>query len=290
MGDMGAIELGGTKTLVGAGAEVRDLDDHLSVGSEDPRRTVAAACQYLVAREVEAVGVASFGPVELRVGHPRYGHITKTPKTAWRDFDLLGAISEHLTVPIALDTDVNGSALGEWRWGALSGAGVGAYVTVGTGIGGAILIDGRPAGGISHPEFGHVVVSPHHDDDYPGGCPYHGVCLEGMASGPAIKERFGEGAGVLTGSDLSFALELVAHYLAQGLRDLIYTVAPNRIVIGGGVSKLPGFHEAVAHSMLVQLAGYPGLDEPGSDGYVSAPALGDMSGLAGGLVIAERLT
>ena len=287
MGTLGAVELGGTKVLAAAGT-LAELEDHLQINTGEPEPTIDAVCEFLRALGVSSVGVATFGPVELRPGHSRYGQITTTPKIPWQNFDLLDAVASRSGVPVAIDTDVNGAALGEYQWGALAGTGVGVYITVGTGIGGSVIVDGNPAGGISHPEMGHLVVNRHPDDDYPGGCPYHGTCLEGMASGPSIQARFGAEGSDLSGSDLVRALDLVSFYLGQGLRDLVYTVAPDRIVIGGGVSKLDGFHEAVRGQLSEWLAGYPGLEEPDVAGYVSAPALGDLSGLAGGLILAER--
>ena len=287
MGTFGAVELGGTKTLAATGCEIADLEEHLRTDTLDPSATVKTVCDFLGPAEVEAVGVATFGPVELRSEELRYGHITTTPKAAWRDFDLLSAISNELGVPVVLDTDVNGAARGEVRWGALAGARVGVYITVGTGIGGSVIVDGAPLGGISHPELGHLVVTRHPDDDYPGGCPYHGSCLEGMAAGPSIVGRFGVDAADLSESDRGRALELVSHYLGQGLRALVYIVAPDRIVIGGGVSKIDGFHEAAQSRLLDGLAGYPDLPEVGRVGYISPPGLGDLSGLAGGLILAQ---
>jgi len=159
---------------------------------------------------------------------------------------------------------------------------------VGTGIGGGLVIDGHPLHGTSHPEMGHTIVMPHPDDPYAGHCPYHGACLEGMASGPAIEDRFGRVATALNHAESEEALRLVAFYLGQGLRNIVYMVAPDRIVIGGGVSHLPGFHSAVSTELAEQLAGYPGLSEHESGDFVVAPKLGDLSGLAGGLILAEH--
>ena len=191
------------------------------------------------------MGVASFGPVELRPGRPHYGYITSTPKPGWRDTDLVGPIRTALDVPIGFDTDVAGAALGEGRWGAAQGLGTFVYMTVGTGIGAAAVVGGRLAVGLGHAEMGHVSVPRQPGDTYPGGCPYHGDCLEGMAAGGAIAARFGRPAEQLDGADLRQAVEWEAGYLAEGLRTFVYTVMPERIVIGGSVPQLPGLFPLV---------------------------------------------
>ncbi|MFV1961447.1 MAG: ROK family protein [Acidimicrobiia bacterium] len=287
-GPLGTVELGGTKTLAAFGRELDDIKTPLLVDTGDPETTLEAIGDYLDSGHVTALGVASFGPVELRPGHERFGHITRTPKRAWASTDIVGFFETRLGVPIRFDTDVNAAALGEWKWGAARGLRHSVYVTVGTGIGGGLVIDGHPLHGTSHPEMGHTIVMPHPDDPYAGHCPYHGACLEGMASGPAIEDRFGRAATALNHAESEEALRLVAFYLGQGLRNIVYTVAPDRIIIGGGVSHLPGFHSAVSTELAEQLAGYPGLPEHVSGDFVVAPGLGGLSGLAGGLILAEH--
>jgi fructokinase len=199
---------------------------------------------------------------------------------------VLGPFREAFELEIGLETDVNGAALGEGRWGAAAGLQSFVYMTVGTGIGGGAVSHGRLVGGLVHPEMGHVVVSPHPGDGFGGVCPYHRACLEGMASGPALEARFGMPAGSL-GAEVVRAVDLVGFYLAQGIRNIVYTLSPERVVIGGGVSKLPGFHESIENHLTYQLGGYPGHEEHAS-GFVVAPGLGDLSGLAGALVLAEQ--
>lgn len=168
------------------------------------------------------------------------------------------------------------------------GLGTFAYLTVGTGIGGGIVVNGSPVHGAPHPEVGHVVVRRHPDDDHAGSCPFHRDCLEGMASGLSIEARYGRRAESLAGAKLEEALGLVSYYVGQGLRNVVYAVAPERVIIGGGVSKLAGFHEAVRESLQEALAGYPGEDSHADAGFVVSPALGDLSGLAGALLLAMR--
>lgn len=284
MSRLGTIELGGTKTLVAAGNSPEDMSKPLRIPTTDPEMTLARAIEHLSGLEVEALGIASFGPVELRWGHPDYGTIVSTPKPGWSGARVLDVLGDGLGVPAVIETDVNGAALGEGRWGAAKGLTDFVYITVGTGIGGGSVVNGRIAGGLGHSEMGHVVVQPHPDDDFPGRCPYHGTCLEGMANGPALEDRFGPPD---TWHDTSAAVELISFYLAQALRDLVYVVSPQRIIVGGGVSRIEKFHSRVRAQLLDQLAGYPGIDEYGSEDYVVAPGLGDRSGLAGGLVLAE---
>lgn len=284
----GAVELGGTKTLVAMGSDPSHLRDHVSIPTTTPEETLGAAIDHLRTSELDAVGIASFGPVELRLEMPRFGYITSTPKPGWSDTPVVSSFADALDRPVGFDTDVNGAALGEGKWGAAIGLGSHAYITVGTGIGGGVIASGRPLHGAPHPEFGHVVVKRHPDDDHPGSCPFHGDCLEGMAAGPALAARFGRPAQELRGEEEARALELEAFYLAQGLRDLVYVAAPERIVVGGGVSKMPGFHSALADALRGELADYPDEDSHGSDGFIVAPGLGDLSGLAGALLLAIR--
>lgn len=282
------MELGGTKTLVGSGTSIEDLTDNLRLDTASPELTLAEICEHLESAGVGGVGIASFGPIELRREHERYGYITTTPKPGWSSTNVAGFVAERLSVPVGFDTDVNGAGLGEWKWGASAGLRTSVYLTVGTGIGGGVIVDGAPLRGLSHPEVGHGIVVPLAGDTYPGRCPYHQKCLEGMASGPAIADRFGRPPSELDAVELNDALRLVSFYVAQGLRNLIYTVSPERIVVGGGVSNLPGFHGAVREELIQQLADYPGLPEYEAENFVVAPALGDLSGLAGAMLLAEE--
>jgi fructokinase len=285
---LGAVEIGGTKTLVASGESLEDLEGYHTIPTTDPGETVDAVVERLRAAGASSVGVASFGPLELRPSHARFGHITSTPKAGWSDTPVMQMLVQRLGVSVAFDTDVNGAALGEGEWGAAEGLGTFAYVTVGTGIGGGVVANGSPIHGAPHPEIGHVVVGRHPDDDHVGSCPFHGDCLEGMASGPSIEARFGRRAETLVDDEREDALGLVSHYIGQGLRNLVYAVAPERVIIGGGVSKLEGFHEAVGRSLLEFLAGYPGEETHSDPGFVVPPGLGDISGLAGALLLAIR--
>ena len=191
-------------------------------------------------------------------------------------------------MPVGFDTDVNAAALGEGRWGAARGLDTFVYLTVGTGIGAGAVVEGRVIHGLGHPEMGHLSVPHQPGDHFAGHCPFHGDCWEGMASGAAIAARWGCPAERLRGDQLRAAVDLEAAYLAAGLRNIVYAVAPQRIVVGGGVTRLPGLFPLVRAKLGEALAGYPGLDEHAAGGFVLPPALGPLAGPAGALVLAHH--
>lgn len=288
---LAGVEAGGTKfvCLVGDG-EGRVLAEE-RLPTRGPRETLADAVDALRRATAgtgppDAIGVAAFGPLDIRPG-PGHGHLLRTPKPGWSGVDLVGPLRDAFAVPVAIDTDVTGAALAEGRWGAAQGLGTFAYMTVGTGIGVGVIAGGRPLHGLVHPEAGHVAVPRAPHDDFPGACPFHGDCLEGMASGPAIAARWGAPAEQLDGPARERAVETEAHYLAQGLRALVYTVAPQRIVVGGGVAGLPGLLPRVRAHLATALGGYPGLPEHDDDAFVQAAGLGGMAGPRGALALAQ---
>lgn len=274
--------MGGTKTDVTVGTSLDDMAEPTRIPTTDPDGTLERICRYFEDQDVASVGVASFGPLELDRRSSSYGKMLTTPKPGWTGAQVYQRLSDGIGAPIVLDTDVNGSALGEGRWGAAQGMSDYVYVTVGTGIGAGVVVGEKTiSGGTGHPEMGHIVVSRHPDDTHRGSCPYHGACLEGMAAGPSLEARFGR-PETWAGNDN--VTEFAAHYLAQGMVDLYYTVAPERIVVGGGVSKLPGFHDALRTRTETLIAGYP--KAPDMELLISPPGLGDRSGLAGALILA----
>jgi fructokinase len=286
---LGAIEAGGTKFICAVGTGPDDLEC-CSIPTMSPEATIQAVIRFFQSRTgLCAIGIGSFGPVDLDPCSPAFGSITSTPKLLWRNVDLAGAIRRGLNLPVGFDTDVNAAALGEARWGAAQGLSDFLYLTVGTGIGGGSLVNGRVLHGLVHPEMGHILVP--HDwtkDPFPGVCPYHGDCLEGLASGPAIEARWG-----VSGIDLPHehpAWELEAHYLALGLANWVCTLSPRRIVIGGGVMRHADLFPLVRRHLLELLNGYiqskhllDAIDE-----YVTTPGLGERSGVLGALVLAEK--
>jgi fructokinase len=278
----GSVEIGGTKTLCAVGSSPDDLSKVLSFSTTEPVETLGNVIDYLRAESPDAVGIASFGPLDLVDGR-----VGVTPKEGWSGADLVGPLKASMEVPMGLDTDVNGAALGENRWGAAQGLRTFVYVTVGTGIGGGAMVNGETVHGLGHPEMGHISVRRHPEDTYSGICRLHGDCLEGLASGPAIGARFAVPGEALSGADLTTAVEIEAFYLAQMMRNLVYILAPERVIVGGGVSGLPGLLDLVNRRLVGELSGYPGFPEHDS-GFVVPPGLGDMSGLAGGMVLAER--
>lgn len=282
MARYGTVEIGGTKTDVSMGTSPDDLLERHRIPTSDPETTLGSVVEFFGGNPVDAIGVGSFGPLNLDRSRKNFGTLRFTPKPGWSGTPLLDILGTGLDAPVVLDTDVNAAALGEGRWGATSGMTDFAYVTVGTGIGAGIVVNGSLVNGYEHPEVGHVAVRRASDDDFGGVCPYHGDCLEGLTSGPALEGRFGSPA-TWPGNDL--VVNLAAFYLAQGMLGLKYTVAPERIVVGGGVSALPGLHDRIRVELMTLMGGYP--DQPDFDLLVSKPGLGDLSGLAGGLVLAE---
>ncbi|GAB6903914.1 ROK family protein [Kineosporia succinea] len=289
----GAVEAGGTKIVCLVGSGPGRVTARTRIPTGDPEPTLRRVVEFFAAdvREhgpLTALGVASFGPVELRRDRPDYGFILTSPKAGWKNVDVVGTLAAEFDVPIGFHTDVAGAALAEGRWGASRGLGVSVYMTVGTGIGAAAVTGGRPAAGLVHAEMGHIGVPRQPGDDFAGDCPFHGDCLEGMAGGAALAARWGRPAEQLTGTDLAQALEWEAAYLAAGLRTIVYTVAPERFVLGGSVAGgLPGLLPLVRARLTETLSGYPGLPEQARDEFVSAAQLGGMAGPAGGFVLAE---
>lgn len=278
----GAVELGGTKTVVAVGTTFSDMSDPVRIPTADPDYTLGRVTDILSGYDLQSVGVASFGPLNLDRSSPRYGTMLFTPKSGWTGAAVHERLGNSLGIPVRIDTDVNGAALGEGRWGAAQGLDSYAYVTVGTGIGAGIVVGGETITGARHPEMGHIVVSRLDGDRHEGSCPYHGECLEGMAAGPALEARFGS-PDTWAGNDL--VLRLAVHYLAQGMLNLVYTAGPERIVVGGGVSRLPGLHDRLREKLGALMAGYPAV--PDLDLLISRPGLGDHSGLAGALLLAN---
>ncbi|MEU0555516.1 ROK family protein [Dactylosporangium sp. NPDC006015] len=286
----GGVEAGGTKVVCAVGVGPDAVVDRTTIPTTSPGETLDRVIAYFRAqraagRDIAALGVASFGPLDLASGR-----ITTTPKPGWGGTDLVGALRRGLGVPVALDTDVNGAAYGEHRWGAGRGQGTVVYVTVGTGIGGGAVVDGRPLHGLLHPEMGHLHVQRHPGDDFAGTCPFHGDCVEGLASGPAIARRAGRPAHDL-GPLLSRTVALEAHYLSQLMTSILYLLMPHRIVVGGGVLNIPGLLDAVraatADRLGKALDAVPATADLST--YIVPPGLGGLSGVLGALGLAERM-
>jgi fructokinase len=290
MGMFGGIEAGGTKFVCGIGTGPDDLQT-VQIATTSPEETIGKAVAFFreqSGRRLDAMGIGSFGPVDLHPTSPAYGHITSTPKPGWRNCDLAGVVRRALAVPVGFDTDVNAAALGEARWGAAQGLSDFLYLTVGTGIGGGAIVHGRVLHGLLHPEMGHIRI-PHDlaEDPYRGCCPYHGDCLEGLASGPAIAARWGVPASDLPPGHPAWALE--ARYLALALGAWVCTLSPKRIVLGGGVMQQSHLFDLIRTELARLLNGYIQVRELGDglDQFVIPPRLGSRAGILGALVLAE---
>lgn len=291
MSTYGAIEAGGTRWVCATVDEHGEVLARRLLPTTTPAETIAAAIGFFHEQSPPvAVGVGCFGPLDLRRGSPTYGQITTTPKPGWAFTDVITPFEQALGVPVALDTDVSAAALGEWRWGRAAGLSDFVYLTVGTGIGGGAFVGGEILRGARHPEVGHMRIP--HDyaaDPFPGCCPYHGDCLEGLASGVALRERWGRPAEELEAAE---AWELEATYLAYGLANLTCVLAPERIIVGGGVARQPRLLGLTRARLIELLAGYVDLPDlaGGLGDYVTPPGLDDLSGVLGAAELARRAT
>ena len=293
MGLFGGIEAGGTKFVCAVGTNPKDLREEVRFDTTTPNETIHRAIEYLQAQNskepLTAIGIASFGPVDLRRLSPTYGFITYTPKLDWANTDFVGAIKGVFDIPIGFNTDVNAAALGEYRWGAARGLDHFIYLTIGTGIGGGGMINGRLLDGLVHPEMGHIFI-PHDTkiDPYPGICPFHHNCFEGLASGTALQDRWGLPAEAL-GTDHK-AWELEAHYISMALVNYILTLSPQRIIIGGGVMGQKKLLPLVHGKVKKMLNNYIQSPEITGDieNYIVLPALANRSGILGAIALAEQ--
>jgi fructokinase len=294
-----AIEAGGTKFTCGLfEADCGDFAKPALLSSQSfkttsPAETLAAAREFLAAGAggkgaPDCLGIGCFGPVDLKPSSPTWGHVTATPKPGWRDTDVAGYFRDTLGVPVAFDTDVNAAAYGEFLWGAARGLKDFVYLTVGTGIGGGVFSGGSLVHGLSHPELGHVKVARQPGDEYPGRCPYHGDCLEGLACGPAIGERWKAKPEELPPEHPAWELE--ARYLARAIAAYAFVLSPERVLVGGGVGMRPGLVERTSVLLGEELGGYlPALASPERlEGFVKRPALGAQAGLFGSAALALR--
>src|SRR5260221_6386824 len=285
----GGIEAGGTKWVCAIDDGPGKLSETLTLPTTTPAETIAnAAAFFSRSNGLAGIGVGSFGPIDLRRSSSTWGSITTTPKPGWAHTDVVSALGAALGLPVAFDTDVNAAALGQQPWGAPIGLQTFSYITVGTGIGGGGMANGRLLHGRLHPEVGHMFVP--HDrtrDPFDGVCPYHGDCFEGLASGGAIRARWGKPAEEL---DDPAAWELEAEYLAFGLANVVCTLSPQRIIIGGGIMKRTGLLDLLRARLRGLLAGYIAAPELGDkiDDYVVSPALGDRAGVLGAIELARR--
>ena len=282
---LGAIEAGGTKMVCAIGDESGKIYEQVSIPTTTPEETMPQIYEYFKDKKIEAVGAACFGPVDLNKNSETYGHILHTPKLAWRGFDMAGEVKKALGVPVGFDTDVNGSLLGEVTYGASKGISNAVYFTIGTGVGAGIMTNGKLLHGMLHPEGGHFMTSVRADDPYKGRCPSHGTCLEGMAAGPAIEERWGKSAKELSNDPKVWDLE--AYYLAQAVVNCVMLLSSERVIFGGGVMHQQQLFPLIRQKTLEMINGY--IDTPllrDIDNYIVPASLHDDQGIMGCLKLA----
>ncbi len=292
---VGGIEAGGTKFVCALGTGPDDVRVHERIATTTPEETIGKAIDFFRQQAdstgvPKAIGIASFGPIDPEPQSPSFGFITSTPKPGWRNTDLVGPVRAAFGVPVGFDTDVNVAALGEHAWGAGQGVDDLIYLTIGTGIGGGGLVNGRLMHGLIHPEMGHMRIP--HDrqrDPYAGHCPFHGDCLEGLACGPAISQRWQAASETLPADHPAWALE--AHYLALALVNVICTLSPERIILGGGVMSARQLFPLIRNEVQKLLNDY--VQSPAIlqdiDNYIVPPGLGDRAGVLGAFALAQRL-
>lgn len=286
MRKIGALEAGGTKMVLAVYQDNGIKLEEQTIPTEDPSVTMPKMAGFFRENQIDALGVGSFGPLDLDPQSPTYGNITSTPKLAWRNYPLLKGLLDGRDIPAAIDTDVNAAIIAEKELGAARGCQNAVYVTVGTGIGGGVLCNGRPVHGMLHPEVGHMLLRPHPDDPNPRGvCPYHDGCLEGLAAGPAIGARIGGDARFLADNHPTFAIE--AHYLAQMCVNLIMTLSPERIILGGGVMQRKALLPMIRRETQRLLGGYVQTSQvlEHMDQYIVFPELFPLSGLVGAYLL-----
>lgn len=281
----GGIEAGGTKMICVIGDENGKILDRMQIPTKTPEETMPIMIDYFKGKDIKALGIACFGPIDLNRDSKTYGYITSTPKLAWKNYDIVGAFKKELGVPIGFDTDVNGSLLGEITWGCAKGLTDALYLTIGTGVGGGVMAGGKLLHGMLHPELGHIKMAVADGDTYKGKCPYHGSCFEGMAAGPAIEDRWGKKAVELADDDKVWDLE--STYIAQALCTYILTLSPQIIILGGGVMHQEQLFPLIRKKVLEQLNGYIVTKElKDIDNYIVPASLNDDQGIMGSIKLA----
>ncbi len=291
----GGIEGGGTKFVCAVGTSPEDIRREERFPTTTPQETLDRCIVFFKQAEADfgklsALGFACFGPLDPQPASPTFGRILPTPKPGWSNADVVGMLKGAFDIPVAFDTDVNGAAMGEWKWGAAQGLDTFIYLTIGTGVGGGAMVNGNLLHGLLHPEMGHIRIP--HDrarDPFAGACPFHGDCFEGLASGPAMEARWGQKAETLAPEHPAWDLE--ADYIALALANFIVTLSPQRIVIGGGVSTQDFLFPMIRGKVTALLNGYiqsPAVKEH-IDEFIVLPGLGTRSGMLGALALAQRI-
>ncbi|KML00865.1 ROK family protein [Rossellomorea marisflavi] len=281
---LGAIEAGGTKFVCAVGDEQGTIIDRVQIPTTLPEETIPKVIEFFRKHPVKAIGIGSFGPIDVNRESASYGNVTSTPKVGWKDYPFVQAIKDAIPVPVGFNTDVNAAALGEATFGAAKGLDSCLYITVGTGIGAGAVVQGNLLQGLSHPEMGHILIRRHEDDPYEGKCPYHKDCLEGLAAGPAIEARWGVKGDQLV--DKEEVWEMEGYYIAQALMQYIVIISPKKIILGGGVMKQRQIFPIIYKHLEKMINGY--VDLPPLEEYIVSPGLGDNAGITGSLMLAHE--
>ena len=292
----GGIEAGGTKFVCVIANNPNDILEESRFSTTNPLETIEKTILFFRNAiqkhniQLKSLGIGCFGPIDLDINSPTFGYITTTPKIGWRNVNLLQPIQEALNIPVAFDTDVNVAAIGEGKWGAAQNLDDFLYFTIGTGIGGGAIINNKPLHGLIHPEMGHIRLNQDTlKDAYSGKCPYHHNCFEGLASGPAIKERWGTAAENLDDNHPAWVLE--ADYIAQAMSTYICTFSPKKIILGGGVMQKKQLFPMICEKTQQYLNGYVQSDMILNriDEYIVPPGLGNQSGMLGAIALAQSI-
>lgn len=284
---LGALEAGGTKMVCAIGDKSGKIYEQVSIPTETPEITMPRLISYFEERKIEALGIGCFGPIDPDKKSETYGYITSTPKLAWADYNIVGTMEKSLMIPVGFDTDVNGSVLGEVTFGQAKGKKCVVYVTIGTGVGAGIYIEGKLLHGMLHPEAGHILLTQRQDDTYEGTCPYHKTCLEGLAAGPAIEARWGRKAVEL--KDDARVWDLEAYYIAQAIVNYILILSPQMIILGGGVMHQEQLFPKIRSYVKKMMNGYIKTKEMADlDHYIVPASLHDDQGIMGALELGRR--
>lgn len=277
------IEAGGTKVNCGLGTPDGKIIERITIPTTTPEETISAIINYLKDKEFDVIGLASFGPIDPVIDSKTYGYITKTPKAGWTDTNFVGELKKHFTKPIIFDTDVNAAALAENLWGAGIGLNSILYLTIGTGIGGGAVINGKMLQGLTHPEMGHIFIKK--NTNFEGNCPFHKDCLEGLASGPAIEKRAGKKAYLIDKEDPLW--DEVADNIAEALVSYILILSPQKIILGGGVMQQEQLFPMIRKKVVTKLNSYVYKEEilNDIDNYIIYPKLGEFAGFYGSIAL-----
>jgi len=287
----GGIEAGGTKFVCTVGTGPDDIRAEARFSTTTPKETLQQAIDFFKGQDqVDAIGIGSFGPIDPNPKSPTFGYVTTTPKKGWAQTNFVGALRKAFDIPIAFDTDVNAAALGEYRWGAAQGLDTFIYLTIGTGIGGGAMEEGNLLHGLMHPEMGHIRLPHDRDaDPFEGSCPFHGDCLEGLASGPAMEARWGTRAERLPADHPAWEIE--SSYLADAIINFTLSLAPQRVILGGGVMEQTQLFPMIRKKVQERLNSYLAVKEilEEIDAFIVPPGLGNKAGMLGAIALAERL-